>query len=95
MTSLGMVNGTDTVQLEGISVQIQDEIGMIAGVIWQTLSTKGELTLRKLKLEVRGTAPAFDWAIGWLAREGKIAFAGEKRSVRVRLKEFDPSPVGS
>jgi hypothetical protein len=95
MMSLGVAHETDRILPEGTSVQIQDEIGMIAGVIWQTLSAKGELTLRKLKLEVQGTAPLFDWAIGWLAREDKIAFAGEKRSVRVRLKDFDASPVNS
>jgi hypothetical protein len=66
---------------------MQDEIGTLAGAIWNILNTKGELTLRKLKKEVGVTAMAFDWAIGWLAREGKIAITQEKRAFRVRLKE--------
>jgi len=27
----------------------------------------------------------FDWAIGWLARENKIAFTQQNRSIRIRL----------
>jgi len=34
-----------------------------------------------------GESPLFDWAIGWLAREDKIAITPEKRSFRVQLKD--------
>jgi len=62
------------------------ETGTLAGVIWQALSTKGEVTLRKLKAEIEAPEPMFDWAIGWLAREDKIVLTREKKSFLVCLK---------
>jgi len=52
---------------------MNEEIGTAAGVIWQALNGKGELSLAQLKKEVKGKgkSPVFDWAIGWLAREAK------------------------
>jgi hypothetical protein len=66
---------------------MQEQIGTTAGAIWQALNVKGYLTLVRLKREVKGKAPIFDWAIGLLAREDKIVITPEKRSFRVRLKE--------
>lgn len=63
-----------------------EEIGTMAGAIWRTLESQGEMTLAKLKKEVKGASPLFDWAIGWLAREDKIVLTVEKRTVRVCLK---------
>jgi hypothetical protein len=39
-----------------------------------------------LKKDLKATSPLFDWAIGWLAREGKIILTTEKRTVRVCLQ---------
>lgn len=64
---------------------MQEEIGTTAGAIWNILHTKGELTLYQLKKQTKAKEPVFDWAIGWLARENKIAFKQQKRSIRVRL----------
>jgi Winged helix-turn-helix domain (DUF2582) len=64
---------------------MDEEIGSTAGVIWRALSSNGELSLSQLKKEVNGKTPVFEWSIGWLAREGKIAIVAEKRSYRVRL----------
>jgi hypothetical protein len=64
-----------------------EQTGMIAGAIWETLNTRGELTLGKLKAAVKAPAPMFDWAIGWLAREDKIVITPKQRSYSVRLKE--------
>jgi hypothetical protein len=64
---------------------MDEEIGSTAGSIWRTLNHNGELSLAQLKKEVNGKTPVFDWSIGWLAREGKIAILPEKRSYRVRL----------
>jgi Winged helix-turn-helix domain (DUF2582) len=63
-----------------------EEIGMMAGAIWQALETNGEITLAKLKKDLNAASPLFDWAIGWLAREDKIMLITEKRSTRVCLK---------
>jgi hypothetical protein len=65
---------------------MQEEIGSTAGIIWHTLNNSGELSLAKLKKEVNGKSPIFDWAIGWLAREDKLVLTQEKRSFRVCLK---------
>ncbi len=65
---------------------MMEEIGTMAGAIWQVLEAKGEITLSKLKQELSAKSPLFDWAVGWLAREDKIVIALEKRTLRVRLK---------
>ena len=66
---------------------LQEEIGAAAGAIWRTLADNGGCTLPKLKKSTHCKAPVFDWAIGWLAREDKIAITREKRSFLVHLKE--------
>ena len=74
---------------------MQEEIGFVAGAIWQALSARGEFSLAQLKREVKGKTPLFDWAIGWLAREDKIVITPEKHSFRIRLKEAHAKAVGS
>ena len=64
---------------------MQEEIGATAGAIWNILNNKGELTLSQLKKQTKAETRVFDWAIGWLARENKIALTQAKRTVRVRL----------
>ena len=66
---------------------MMEEIGTMAGAIWQVLEAKGEITLARLKQELSAKSPLFDWAVGWLAREDKIVLAFEKRAVRIRLKD--------
>ncbi len=51
---------------------MQEEIGTTAGAIWDALNAKGELSVAQLTKDVKGRPPLLDWAIGWLAREGKI-----------------------
>jgi winged helix-turn-helix protein DUF2582 len=65
---------------------MSEEIGTMAGAIWHTLEANGEMTLTKLKKDLKARSPLFDWAIGWLAREDKIVLTAEKRSTRVCLK---------
>lgn len=72
-----------TISLEG--GHMQEEIGTTAGAIWKILHTNGELTLSQLKKQSKAKTPLFDWAIGWLARENKIALRQQKRTVRIRL----------
>ena len=69
------------------------EIGAVAGAIWHALNENGEMTLTKLKKEVKAEGPLFDWAIGWLAREDKIILTAEKRSTRVCLKGWHTQSV--
>jgi hypothetical protein len=74
---------------------MQNEIGTAAGAIWEALSGNGGSTLAKLKKQVDGEGPVFDWAIGWLAREDKIAIVRSKRSYVVRLKEAHSPAAGA
>ena len=64
-------------------------IGPVSGAIWHALEANGEMTLARLKKEVKSESPIFDWAIGWLAREDKIVLTREKRSFRVCLKGWE------
>ena len=66
---------------------MQEEIASTAGMIWHALNDRGELSLAKLKKEVNGKTPVFDWAVGWLAREDKLVITSEKRSFHIRLKD--------
>ena len=66
---------------------MQEKIGSAAGMIWQKLDAKGELSLAQLKREVNWKTPIFDWAIGWLAREDKVVITRRKRSFCIRLTE--------
>lgn len=74
---------------------MEEEIGITAGMIWHALNAKGELSLAQLKAEVNGKMPLFDWAIGWLAREGKIVITREKRSFRAALKKAHAKAAGT
>jgi Winged helix-turn-helix domain (DUF2582) len=65
---------------------MHEEIGTLAGVIWQALDGQRTLALAQLKKEVNGKSPLFDWAIGWRAREDKIVLTLEKRGFRVQLR---------
>ena len=74
---------------------MQKEIGSTAGIIWQALNDRGELSLAKLKKEVNGKAPVFDWAVGWLMREDKIVITSETRSFHIRLKDTHTKTAGT
>jgi len=65
---------------------MNEEIGTMAGAIWRALESNGGTTLAKLKKELNASAPVFDWAIGWLAREDKIDLARNGRFLQVSLK---------
>jgi hypothetical protein len=65
---------------------IEEDIGQMAGAIWYALNTHGEVSLAQLKKLVEGKGPIFEWAVGWLAREGKVVLTAKKRSLSIRLK---------
>ena len=53
-------------------------IGVNAGAVWNLLNENGKMEVAVLKKE-SGLTEAELWAaIGWLSREGKIAYAPEK-----------------
>jgi len=71
------------------------EIGSTAGLIWNALNAKGELSLARLQKVVGCKTPVFDWAIGWLAREDKIVIICEGRTFRVDLKGTETKAAGA
>ena len=62
-------------------------IGATAGVVWQYLKDHGKTTLKALEKGVDAPAETVSMAAGWLAREGKVEVAQEKRSLYIWLTE--------
>ena len=56
-----------------------NNIGINAGVIWNTLNANGKMTEAKLKKESGLAGAEFYAALGWLAREGKLNVVVETR----------------
>ena len=61
-------------------------IGETAGKIWQTLNQKGEINLAQLPKAIQEKSAVAYQALGWLAREDKIAFRNDSRKTFVVLK---------
>jgi hypothetical protein len=70
---------------------MQAGIDSAAGIIWRYLSEHGEITLSKLKQGTKLSDQLLFAGIGWLAREEKLTFTTEGRSVRVSLREHKPA----
>ena len=70
---------------------MQAEIDSAAGTIWRYLNEHGEITLSKLKQGTKLSDQFLFTGIGWLAREEKLAFTTQGRSVRVCLREHQPA----
>ena len=56
---------------------IKQTIGENAGKIWRLLNKNGEMQLAELLKTSNIEEADFNMSIGWLAREGKIAFYDE------------------
>jgi hypothetical protein len=64
---------------------IKSKIGIHAGLIWQQLDRNGERELPALKEELKLDVEEFYLALGWLARENKIAFYKKDEELLVFL----------
>jgi hypothetical protein len=65
-----------------------DLIGDTAGVVWHYLNDNGRSTLTELTKEIDAPRDVVMQAIGWLAREDKIAIEEEARgrkSISLRM----------
>jgi hypothetical protein len=62
-----------------------EEIGAAAGKVWNFLHKSGESSLTAVERGVGAPKQLVCMAIGWLAREGKIALRQEKRALQVCL----------
>jgi hypothetical protein len=61
---------------------MMEEIGETSGKIWKTLSEKGEMPITRLRKASDLGPTLFLLGLGWLAREGKVAFRNEGRFLR-------------
>jgi len=66
---------------------MQAQIDSAAGTIWRYLNEHGEVALGKLKQGTKLSDQLLFAGIGWLAREDKLNFTTESRSVSVCLRE--------
>lgn len=64
---------------------MKEKMGANAGVIWTHLDSKGSKSLKEIKKECKLTDKDMYAALGWLAREGKIAFNELKDEQQVVL----------
>ena len=64
-----------------------DKIGIAAGEIWKKLKNEGEVVITKLQRKTGLPLNLFYLGLGWLARENKVSFKIEKRTIHVSLKE--------
>lgn len=62
------------------------EIGHVAGEVWGALARDGELTVAALKKAVSAPGDNVMAAVGWLAREHKLVFTSQGRSVKISLR---------
>lgn len=62
-------------------------IGANAGCVWKALHEKGEMDFAKLKKETKLSDAEVWAAVGWLAREGKIA-SEEIKKGRKMIENF-------
>jgi hypothetical protein len=63
-----------------------NKIGETAGAIWERLSRLGPLNFSSLMEEVTAPQSVFFMAIGWLAREDKLAIEYADGDYAVSLK---------
>lgn len=63
-----------------------ESIGQVAGEIWSALSENGGMTIASLKKLVAGPGDLVVAGLGWLAREGKLEFATNGRTLKVSLR---------
>ena len=64
----------------------QAAIGETAGRVWQYLRRAGKASPADIEREIEPKALAWT-GIGWLAREGKLAFGQDGRTTTIRLSE--------
>jgi Winged helix-turn-helix domain (DUF2582) len=69
-----------------------EEIGATAGKVWNFLHKSGESSLAAVERGVGAPKQLVCMAIGWLAREGKIALRQEKRALQLHLTDAEGAP---
>ncbi len=63
------------------------DIGFAAGTIWRKLKEEGEMVITRLQRKSGLPINMFYLGLGWLAREDKVKFRREKRTIYVSLNQ--------
>lgn len=66
-------------------VEVQDEIIESAGLIYNYLLDRGEVTLNKMSKDIDLDQNMISMGLGWLSREDKLSYTRKPKSVTVRL----------
>lgn len=61
------------------------QIGEIAGAVWQALEQNGPMSFTKLAKEIDAPRDFVAFGLGWLAREDKISFDETGRTRIIQL----------
>jgi len=64
---------------------IKSDIGINAGIIWNLLSEKGKLSIRRIGEHTNYKDSLIHLALGWLVRENKIRFSEKNDTLYVEL----------
>jgi hypothetical protein len=64
---------------------VEGQIGTAAGIVWGHLTERRPSMLSQLRRASKLPDPLLLMARGWLAREGRLAFEGSKRDLRIGL----------
>ena len=67
-------------------MEITAQAGETAGRIWHILNDEGPQTFPQIKKKLHGSGELHAFALGWLAREGKVDITQEKKTIKVALK---------
>ena len=62
-------------------------IGHTAGKVWKVLADRGEQTITGIKKAIDGPDDVTMAAVGWLAREDKLDFETNGRTITVSLRQ--------
>ena len=63
------------------------EIGLAAGDIWHYLESNGASTIEQIKKALALKETVLLMAMGWLAREGKLSFDVEGKTLQISLSQ--------
>ena len=64
-----------------------EQIGHVAGDLWHLLDKEGGQTLAGIKKSTRASNELILAAIGWLAREDKLDFTTNGRTLKISLRQ--------
>jgi hypothetical protein len=67
---------------------IKNKIGEDAGKIWCVLNENGEMNISKLKKTTMLNENDLHLALGWLSKENKLLFWGNKSNYKICLTEI-------